>query len=173
MCFKVGRSCLRPRPSSAMSPAGYSLAVLSSNRLRFADRLQWWGSFRLRSTGKTSQSAAGGRRRRRQNRQKCGRFIPALTDNCGWRSPESRCRGRNPQKLPTWRLLRIVASWQSEDEGQRNDRPHLRDLLQTCYLGVFLRHQLLDATVVRAHLLRRGHHRRDAYPKSPLVNRRE
>ena len=39
-----------------MSPAGYSLAVLSSNRLRFADRLQWWGSFRLRSTGKTSQA---------------------------------------------------------------------------------------------------------------------
>jgi hypothetical protein len=43
-----------------MSPAGYSLAVLSSNRLRFADRLQWWGSFRLRSTGKTSQPSAGG-----------------------------------------------------------------------------------------------------------------
>ena len=49
-----------PRPSSAMSPAGYSLAVLSSNRLRFADRLQWWGSFRLTSTGKTSQPSAGG-----------------------------------------------------------------------------------------------------------------
>ena len=49
-----------PRPSSAMSPAGYSLAMLSSNRLRFADRLQWWGSFRLRSTGKTSQPCAGG-----------------------------------------------------------------------------------------------------------------
>ena len=62
-----------------MSPAGYSLAVLSSNRLRFADCLQWWGSFRLRSTGKTSQPSAGGRRCRRQNRQKCGRFIPALT----------------------------------------------------------------------------------------------
>jgi hypothetical protein len=62
-----------------MSPAGYSLAVLSSNRLRFADRLQWWGSFRLRSTGKTSQPSAGGRCCRRQNRQKCGRFIPALT----------------------------------------------------------------------------------------------
>src|ERR1039458_6884359 len=62
-----------------MSPAAYSLAVLSSNRLRFADRLQWWGSFRLRSTGKTSQPSAGGRWCRRQNRQKCGRFIPALT----------------------------------------------------------------------------------------------
>jgi DNA-directed RNA polymerase specialized sigma24 family protein len=55
------------------------LAVLSSNRLRFADRLQCWGSFRLRSTGKTSQPSAGGRCCRRQNRQKCGRFIPALT----------------------------------------------------------------------------------------------
>src|SRR5271155_1279545 len=62
-----------------MSPAGYSLAVLSSNRLRFADRLQWWGSFRLRSTGKTSQPSAEGRRRRRRNRRNCGRFIPALT----------------------------------------------------------------------------------------------
>src|ERR1700722_15032133 len=62
-----------------MSPAGYSLAVLSSNRLRFADCLQWWGSFRLRSTGKTSRPSAGGRRCCRQNRQKCGRFIPALT----------------------------------------------------------------------------------------------
>ena len=68
-----------PRPSSAMSPAGYSLAVLSSNRLRFADCVQWWGSFRLRSTGKTSRPSAGGRRCCRQNRQKCGRFIPALT----------------------------------------------------------------------------------------------
>ena len=59
MCFKSGAvACARP--SSAMSPAGYSLAVLSSNRLRFADRLQWWGSFRLRSTGKTSQPLAGG-----------------------------------------------------------------------------------------------------------------
>ena len=63
-----------------MSPAGYSLAVLSSNRLRFADCVQWWGSFRLRSTAKTSQPSAGGRRCRRQNRQKCGHFIPALTD---------------------------------------------------------------------------------------------
>src|SRR5664279_1997371 len=62
-----------------MSPAGYSLAVLSSNRLRFADRLQWWGSFRLRSTGKTSQPSAGGRCCRRQNRQYCGRFMSALT----------------------------------------------------------------------------------------------
>jgi hypothetical protein len=53
MCLKTGAAACA-RPSSAMSPAGYSLAVLSSNRLRFADRLQWWGSFHLRSTGKTS-----------------------------------------------------------------------------------------------------------------------
>ena len=79
MCLKSGAVACAPAPSSAMSPAGYSLAVLSSNRLRFADRLQWWGSFRLRSTGKTSQPSAGGHCCRRQNRQKCGRFIPALT----------------------------------------------------------------------------------------------
>ena len=63
-CFRVeasgsiGPMCLLSgavtcaRPSSAMSPAGYSLALLSSNRLRFADRLPWWGSFRLGSTEK-------------------------------------------------------------------------------------------------------------------------
>src|SRR5258708_522955 len=59
MCLKSGATACA-RPSSAMSPAGYSLAVLSSNRLRFADRLQWWGSFSLRSTEKTSQRSPGG-----------------------------------------------------------------------------------------------------------------
>jgi hypothetical protein len=87
-----------PRPSSAMSPAGYSLAVLSSNRLRFADCIQWWGSFRLRSTGKTSQPSAGGRRCCRQNRQKCGRFIPALT-NDRWNSSKARNKGRSPHRI--------------------------------------------------------------------------
>ena len=52
--FLAGAGLARARPSSAMSPVGYSLALLSSSRLRFADRLQWWGSFPLRSTGKTS-----------------------------------------------------------------------------------------------------------------------
>ena len=40
------------RPSSAMSPAGYSLALLSSNRLRFAGRLPSWGSSGFESTEK-------------------------------------------------------------------------------------------------------------------------
>ena len=41
--------------------------------------LQSWCSFRVRSTGKTSQASPSGGYCRRQNRQKCGRFIPALT----------------------------------------------------------------------------------------------
>jgi hypothetical protein len=59
MCLKSGAAACA-RPSSAMSPAGYSLAVLSSNRLRFADRLQWWGSLRQRSIGKTSRASYRG-----------------------------------------------------------------------------------------------------------------
>ena len=39
MCFFRAQANPRPAPSSAMSPAGYSLAPLSSKRLRFADRL--------------------------------------------------------------------------------------------------------------------------------------
>ena len=40
--FLAGAGLARARPSSAMSPAGYSLASLSSKRLRFADRLISW-----------------------------------------------------------------------------------------------------------------------------------
>jgi len=38
-----------------MSPAGYSLASLSSKRLRFADRLISWARSGLESTGKYAE----------------------------------------------------------------------------------------------------------------------
>ena len=37
MCFSLGYSFAAPPFIAAMSPVGYSLAVLSSSRLRFAD----------------------------------------------------------------------------------------------------------------------------------------
>ena len=50
----TGAGLAHARPSSAMSPAGYSLASLSSKRLRFADRLISWPRSGFESTGKYS-----------------------------------------------------------------------------------------------------------------------
>ena len=75
-----------------MSPAGYSLALLSSKRLRFAGRLLSWGSSGFESIEKYRAGLPAGIVGRSDpfrhalycghfNRRKCGRFIPVLTAN--------------------------------------------------------------------------------------------
>jgi len=64
MCFSLGYSFAAPPSSSAMSPVGYSSAVLSSSRLRFADLFNGGAVFGCGQQEKTSQplaDLAGGR----------------------------------------------------------------------------------------------------------------
>ncbi len=63
-----------------MSPVGYSLAVLSSSRLRFADLFNGGADFSLGQQENATSLSLGTSCCRRQNRQKCGCFIPALTN---------------------------------------------------------------------------------------------
>ena len=54
-CVLGAQQTAAPHPSSAMSPAGYSLALLSSTRRRFAGRFPSWSSSCLASIEKCSK----------------------------------------------------------------------------------------------------------------------
>jgi hypothetical protein len=104
-----------PAPSSAMSPAGYSLAPLSSKRLRFADRFISWARSEFESTGKYTKPELLVRPHRGhpdppplapvrlQNRRERCCFILALTYR--WRKttqPDTRILRNRSEVTPTY-----------------------------------------------------------------------
>jgi len=117
-----------------MSPVGYSLAVLSSSRLRFADLYHGGAVF---GRGQQERRARGAVYCRRQNRQKCGRFIPALTlKRLGGALKLVNPNQRNLELLLVTQLHTVFEVFQGVQDAVDSFSPH-RTVQQFDFLKFF------------------------------------